>query len=233
MQMDSMPKFLRLCLLALAIVTAGCIIDENGSSRDSGEYLDSYFPLNPKLVRKYLVTSYSDSQKTLSYSERSFAGKRTINGKEYYILETEGTDRPSYYRMENDVLYRYYFEGEKINVPYSHEEPILDLTKNTGESWMVVSSTITEETVETVYTVKATFQGMETVETIAGTFTDCARFDTRESVVYTPVNNNTGETLILETYYRSWYAKRIGLVKVIAEGNLLGNYIIDLYSYSL
>lgn len=228
-----MFRLIGLCLLALSIVTTGCIFDGNGSSGDPGEYLDSYFPLNPKLVRKYLVTSYSDSQKTLSNSKRSFAGKRTIDGKEYYILETKGSDRPSYYRMENDVLYRYYFEGEKMNVPYSHEEPILDFTKNPGESWVVVSSIITEVMGKTVYTVTATFQGIETVETIAGTFTDCARFDTRESVVYTQANKNTGETLTLETYYRSWYAKSIGLVKVITEGNLLGNHIIDLYSYSL
>ena len=123
------------------VMLSGCIFDDSDNSGNKGEYLDSYFPLNPKLIRKYLVTTSIDTLQTLSYSIRKFHGKITIEGNEYYVLITEGSETASYYRMDNDILYRYYFDGEKLYVPYAHEEPVLDFSKNPGESWDEVKST--------------------------------------------------------------------------------------------
>jgi hypothetical protein len=147
------------------------------------------------------------------------------------MLQSTGSEKTSYYRIDNGILYRFYFENEKYFVPYPHEEPILDFTKQAGESWQVVSNTITELDGETVYTLTSTYIGTETVQVPAGTFSDCVRYDNYETWVYRYDNEEGEKTQKMEMKYSTWYARSIGLVKATAEGDFFGNYNIELETY--
>ena len=212
---------------------AGCIFDSDKKDDIKGEYLDSYFPLNPKLTRSYTVTTFQDSLESRSTMTRFFSGIMNFQGTSYYILQSTDSEKYSYYRIDNNILYRFYFENEKYFVPYKHEEPLLDFTKNPGESWLVVDNTITETSGETTYTLTATYIGLETVQVPAGTFEGCARYDNFETFVNVYRTGEGEKTQRMEMKYSTWYARSIGLVKATSEGDFFGNYLIELDTYTL
>jgi len=219
-----MKKILLLILCSSVVFNGGCIFDDNNDS-PKGEYLDSYFPLNPDLVRIYTVTRYINGVAVTDTLTRVFAGKAGIQGNVYYKMRYTGSDDVSYYRIEDDILYRYYPENTKVYVPYPHEEPILDFSKQPGESWEVITNTIVEEKQSTLYTLSSTFIGTETVQVPGGTFHECARYDNIETWIFTQKRSETTMT------YSAWYSSGMGLVKATAEGEFFGDYIIELSSY--
>ena len=162
-----------------------------------------------------------------------FPERQPTTIKKYYVLESTDSDKESFYRIENDILYRYYPENYKISVTYSHEEPILDFTKSEGESWVIISNTFTETDYKVVYTLESTYMGIETVEVSAGQFQECVRYDNYETWVY--IESSDDEDVEPKFYmrYSSWYAQGVGLVRMTAEGNYFGNYIMELTDYTL
>ncbi|MFC1607172.1 hypothetical protein ACFL47_04300 [Candidatus Latescibacterota bacterium] len=220
-----------LLVICLTLFFAGCIFNSD-SDYFKGEYLDSYFPLNPKLSSKFLVTTYVDTVAIQDQIVRSFKGTREVGDKIYYRLQVNENDKYAYYRIENDILYRFYDSGEKMFVPRMHEEPLLDFSRQPGETWTAVTSIIPDVEGEIAYTLTVTFQGVEAINTIAGMFNDCARFDNHETVVYSSVKDENGDPVTLEMNYQTWYARGVGLIKLRAEGDIFGTYEIDIYDYS-
>ena len=225
-----MKRTLAILLTIIIALNGGCVFD-NEKDTEQGEYLDSYFPLNPNLTRNYLVTTFINGSEKSDTMTRIFNGTAIIHGNGYYILKSKGSSEASYYRIENDILFRYYPENDKIYVPHSHEEPILDFTMLAGESWLVVSNTIVEEDQKTVYTLTSTFIGTETVQVPGGIFHDCARYDNHETWVYTYISEEDQMPVEMTMTYSAWYSRGIGLVKATAEGEFFGDYIIELSEY--
>ena len=220
--------FFILCIIVTS--NGGCIFDDNKDTQN-GEYLDSYFPLNPDLVRIYTVTRYINGVEMIDTLTRVFAGKADIQGNVYYILKYVESGDISYYRIEDDILYRYYPENKKIYVPYPHEEPMLDFTKQSGESWEVVTNTISESEQSTLYTLTSTFIGTETVQVPGGTFHECARYDNIETWVFTDNSGEDQKRSETTMTYSAWYSHGLGLVKATAEGDFFGDYVIELSSF--
>ncbi|MBN1293898.1 MAG: hypothetical protein JXB48_18810 [Candidatus Latescibacteria bacterium] len=216
----------------LFLVISGCVFDDNDTTQ-KGEYIDSYFPLNIGLTRNYRITTFINGVEYVSPMDRIFTGTVNYENKKFYVLVSSDSDKESLYRIENDILYRYYPENSKISVPYPHEEPMLDFNKQKGESWLVVSNTFVDNDHEVVYSLQSTFMGIETMYVPAGQFQDCVRFDNYETWYYN--DSSEAEENKPEFYmrYSAWYAQGVGLIKLTAEGNYFGNYLIELNDYSL
>ncbi|MFC1573835.1 hypothetical protein ACFL30_01475 [Candidatus Latescibacterota bacterium] len=222
-------------LTVLIVMMVGCVFFDDTSGKKPGEYLDSYFPLNPKLKKTYVVETYMDSIKVTNELVRySYNGTTKINGNTYHLIQNDESEKPSYYRIEDDIVYRYYNENEKIFIPMPHEEPMLDFSKSPGESWQVISFTQPENDGETTYTLTTTYHGNETINIIGGTFNDCAHYSSLEKAVFTPKNGDSTQTYTSEMNYELWYYKGIGLVKSTAVGDIfLRDYTVELFVYTL
>ena len=230
-----MKKLAGFFVTIVIFIVAGCVFTSDKNGKETGEYLDSFFPLNPKLKKTYVVETYIDSiQVSKEIVRYSFTGTMDINGKKYYLVQNDDSEKPSYYRIENDIVYRYYNENEKIFIPVPHEEPMLDFSKLPGESWQVISFTQTESGGETTYTLTTTYHGTETINIIGGKFEDCAHYTSHEKAVFTPKSGDSTVSFTSEMKYEMWYYKGIGLIKSTAVGDIfIRDYYVELFVYTL
>ncbi len=160
----------------------------------------NYFPLSTGITWTYKRTENDEEPYDFSVNVTG-----TVNnvGKMYHRLSDSGPWNFTDFRIEDNSVYA-----------FSNDENVLFL------KFGVVPGTLWKSgVIAGTYTRKGTFLGTETVETPAGTFENCAHFESK--VAY-------GETSY--DSYDLWYAPGVGLVrsvKIVENYGRRLEYVVD------
>jgi len=207
--------FLLVCFFA----QSGCNNDDDqGPTGPShGLNADTYMPLKVGALWTYVISGSVEGEVFTDTTTGTIFGTTTVeeNNKTYFILGGSGEDS-IYLRIENNIVYQF-SPGEFQELPY------FNFNKEVGQSWEIFN----ESNPLGSMTVIGKFLGTEDIIVPAGTFTNCAKFENIVSVIiFNPSETFEGTDIV-------WLAPNVGIVKRIAENDMMGTSTEELIDYSI
>ena len=226
-----MKKLFTLLLFASLAVFPGCNSssgndddgDNNGGGSDSGSggsgSASTYLPFKANNTWTYTST---DGDETSSYTD-TVIGSTTIEGKSYWMIQSVDSSAEadtSYMRIADNNLYSFLdtemmtgygkISGNAAKIAGAVKKSLEDYGDEVIRAKFGVSAGTTWSMVSTsVLTMTGKYIGLESVQTTAGNFSNCAKFMTT-----TTASGSVSGTSYSSTYVEYiWFAPNVGVVK--------------------
>lgn len=207
-----MMNYFKFLILSCLFFLSGCDKGDNKNPTAPSQEL-SYLPLKIGATWTYKETRIENGNEFTDTTAIGIDRTEKIiqNNKTYFVVVSE--ENEEFLRIESNKVYRY--------VPGMEEIPILDFDIEIGETWVI----FTQNNNIGSWIMTGKFLGTENITVPAGSFINCAKF---ESIVLTNIFDNTGNVRV--TYKLTevaWYAPDVGLVKSTEENKEVNEVIAD------
>ena len=213
--------------------------DDQTSATVPAGPLESYMQFATGATWRYTMTDYRDTGEPYEPREVIYECNGEVlhgeNGGRYVELSLEQGNDTEYYAMRNGEMYCYYPEirylamvgkraavesdtvfGENFDMDTS-EALYYSFDKGAGTGWGIASATSSHDSSYATVCYSAAFVGLESVDTGAGVFDDCAKFE-----LYWQEGSQADNFKGGDMYYVSgartvivtrWFAYGVGMVK--------------------
>ncbi len=229
-----MKKLFALLLLAAVVAFPGCNSstgnDDNGGDANTGGNTgntgsaSTYLPF--KAGNSWTYTSTDDYTGTSTTTD-TVLGNTTVDNKSYWIIQSLESGAPvdtTYFRVADNNLYTFYDASmygdmgvaKNMKLAGAFKAAVSDLGMevimakfgvSAGTAWTIYDITLTSG--EKV-SVKGKYLGLDSAQTTAGNFSNCAKFEMTTSYSGT----SEGMSFSVKITADQWYAPNVGPVKM-------------------